>query len=63
METFWKIILDVVGSAVLGGITVAIANGGYHQHWSFLVVWLVWFIFLTGGIVIVSFSDGGIDFF
>ncbi|AXH68898.1 hypothetical protein SEA_SPARKLEGODDESS_219 [Streptomyces phage SparkleGoddess] len=35
---------SVFGSAAIGGISTAIANGAFDQHWNFFVAWALLFM-------------------
>jgi hypothetical protein len=54
-------IASVIGSAILGGIITAIANGPFDQSWNFLIVWVIVFVVMICGWVAFSVSDGEIS--
>lgn len=64
MEGEWVLrqILKAVITAILAGVTVAIANGSFEQHWNFFIVWLIWFLAVSGvWFFFITIGDGEID--
>jgi hypothetical protein len=66
MELGERIIPTIIGiivAAVGAAITIAVADGHFHQHWSYLPVCGARLCVIFIGVVIFTVSDGDFDLF